>query len=74
MSRTDIEVLAAGRGGRAAFTVRTDGPRGRGHLRARVLTRGPVSVQIALWRREPSCWRATTSRSASGWEAACGST
>ncbi len=48
MSRTDIEVLAAGRGGRAAFTVRTDGPRGRGHLRARVLTRGPVSVRIAL--------------------------
>lgn len=48
MSRTDIAVAADGGGGRARLTITTDGPRGRGHLGARVLAHAPGSARVAL--------------------------
>ena len=46
MSHTELDVQPAGE--RARVTVRTDGPRGRGHLGVRVLHAGRDWVRVAL--------------------------
>lgn len=48
MSHTDLEVERDPSGGRARIRVRSDGPRGRGHLGVRVLEVGPAHVRVAL--------------------------
>jgi len=48
MSHTHLEVERDEAGGRARVTVRTDGPRGRGHLGVRILDVGHDRVRVAL--------------------------
>jgi urease accessory protein len=48
VSRTQLEVCRDPSGGRARLLVRTDGPRGRGHLGVRVLSTGTDRVRVAL--------------------------
>ena len=48
MSHTGIEVVRDPSGGRVRLRVRSDGPRGRGHLGVRVLDAGPDRARIAL--------------------------
>jgi urease accessory protein len=48
VSQTDLAVARDPSGGRVRIDVRSDGPRGRGHLGVRVLEAGPAHVRIAL--------------------------
>ena len=48
MSRTHLEVCRDPAGGRVRVVVRTDGPRGRGHLGIRVLHAGVDGARVAV--------------------------
>ena len=48
MSHTELDVDRDPSGGRVRIHVRSDGPRGRGHLGVRVLEAGPAHVRVAL--------------------------
>jgi urease accessory protein len=48
MSHTELDVDLDPSGGRVRIHVRSDGPRGRGHLGVRVLDAGPAHVRVAL--------------------------
>ena len=48
MSHTELDVVRDPSGGRVRVRVRSDGPRGRGHLGVRVLEAGPAHVRVAL--------------------------
>jgi urease accessory protein len=48
MSHTHVEVNRDPAGGRVCLVVRSDGPRGRGHLGVRVLAAGRDAARIAL--------------------------
>ena len=48
MSHTHVDVDRDPSGGRVRAHVRSDGPRGRGHLGVRILETGPAHVRVAL--------------------------
>ena len=48
MSQTRFEVGRDPSGGRVRMVVRTDGPRGRGHLGIRVLHAGADRARVAI--------------------------
>ena len=48
MSHTDLAVDRDPSGGRVRIHIRSDGPRGRGHLGVRVLGTGSAHVRVAL--------------------------
>ena len=48
MSRTDIEAVADQRGRRGRLALTSDGPLGRGHLGARILSQRPGYARVAL--------------------------